>query len=136
VCDVFATIVEDNGPSAYPSDEPSVSSIFEIRHCTLLLGADQIKSARDLRNLSKEKQLIKEPSKYDTSPFYEIIIITQFFLQYASAIFAGILNLLVVSKLVPCCKVLHSEKANPISYRFTCFLCYAVSMDFIGLTLQ
>ncbi|XP_071644304.1 odorant receptor 10-like [Temnothorax longispinosus] len=68
----------------------------------LLFGASDViaqKSAGS-EQLVEEKRFIvkmKLPSKCSASPFYEIVMLTQFLLQFTSAIVAGMLNALMVT---------------------------------------
>lgn len=68
----------------------------------IVLGAGNIlaqKSAGSEQSV-QERQLIvrmKLPFEYSASPIYEIVIVTQFLLQYTLAITAAMLNALIVS---------------------------------------
>ena len=68
----------------------------------LLFGAGNmiVQKTMGSEQLVEEKQLIvkmKLPSEFDASPIYEIVVVTQFFVQFTLALLAGMLNALIVT---------------------------------------
>lgn len=68
----------------------------------LLFGAGNmiVQKTMGSEQLVEEKQLIvkmKLPPEFDASPIYEIVVVTQFFVQFTLALMAGMLNALIVT---------------------------------------
>ncbi|EGI58891.1 Odorant receptor 2a [Acromyrmex echinatior] len=71
----------------------------------LLFGAGNmiVQKTMGSEQLVEEKQLIvkmKLPSEFDASPIYEIVVVTQFFVQFTLALLAGMLNALIVTLIL------------------------------------
>lgn len=80
----------------------SKCSIGAYSITVLLFGVGNMIAQRSTSSeqLVEEKQLIikmKLPSECNATPLYEIVLITQFLLQFTSALVAGMLNALIVT---------------------------------------
>lgn len=113
ICDILTTMTEDWNKSTHTKLQPMISkailshrfskgSIAAYSITLLLFGACDMVLQRNAgsEQLVEEKQFVIKmqlPSECNTSPFYEIIMITQFLMQFTLALVAGMLNALIVT---------------------------------------
>lgn len=141
--DIFAAMAEDwtecastsakmqtMTEKAILSHRISKYTIVAYTMCVLLFGAGNALTEKsvDSEEIVGEKPLIVKmylPFKYDVSPLYEIILITQFFMQYVFAVLVGMLNIFIimlVSWFHPEDRCIWKAKLN-FSYCSTVFSC-------------
>ncbi|XP_019699286.2 odorant receptor 4 isoform X2 [Harpegnathos saltator] len=117
IFDIFATMAEDWNVCTSVSSKTQMINKAILCHrfskCTigaytmnlLLFGITNIfvQKSVSFDQVDEERQLLikmKLPFMYNTSPIYEIVMITQFLLQYTLALIAGMLNVFIVTLIL------------------------------------
>ncbi|XP_011148065.1 odorant receptor 85b isoform X2 [Harpegnathos saltator] len=117
IFDIFATMIEDWNVCTSVSSKTQMINKAILSHrfskciigaytmTLILLGTSNVLAQKSAGSdqADEERQLfvkMRLPFEYSVSPTYEIVIITQFLLQYTLAIMAGMLNIFIVTLIL------------------------------------